>query len=97
MQDCIKIPLSWKSGDPEFYFILFIYSQREGKGGREAEKHLCVVVSHVPPTGDLARNPGMCPDLGWNQRPFGSWADTQPTETTQPGQETQTLKIFSCH
>ena len=26
------------------------------------EKHQCVVVSHAPPTGDMACNPGMCPE-----------------------------------
>ena len=32
------------------------------EGEREGEKHHCVVVSHAPSTGDLAHNPGMCPD-----------------------------------
>ena len=46
-----------------FKKILFIYLFLErGKGGskeggREGEKHQCVVASHVPPTGDLACNP----------------------------------------
>ena len=31
-------------------------------GEREGEKHQCVVASHTPPTGDLAGNPGLCPD-----------------------------------
>ena len=35
-----------------FLKILFIF--REGKGGREEEKHQCVVASCVPHTGDLA-------------------------------------------
>ena len=35
--------------------------------------------------GDLAHNPGMCPDWEWNQRPFGSQASTQSTESHQPG------------
>ena len=34
-----------------FFKILFIYFQTEGKGGREGEKHQCVVASHVPPLG----------------------------------------------
>ena len=38
-------------------FYLFIF--REGKG----EKHQCVAASCMPCTGDLARNPGMCPRL----------------------------------
>ena len=52
-------------------FILFIFKYftylffREGKGERrEGEKNPCVVASCVPPTGDLARNPAMCPRLG---------------------------------
>ena len=32
------------------------------EGEREGEKHPCVVASHTPSTGDLACNPGMCPD-----------------------------------
>ena len=34
------------------------------EGEREGEKHQCVVASHVPPTGDLAYNLGMCPRMG---------------------------------
>ena len=30
---------------------------------KEGKKHQCVVASRVPPSGDLACNPGMCPDL----------------------------------
>ena len=32
------------------------------KREREGEKDHCVVASRVTPTGDLACNPGMCPD-----------------------------------
>ena len=38
-------------------FYVFIFRDR----GKEGEKHQCVVASHVPPTRDLACNPGMCP------------------------------------
>ena len=34
----------------------------------EGQKHLCVVASHVAPTGDPACNPGMCPAWGSNLR-----------------------------
>ena len=44
--------------------ILKIFRERRREGEREGEKHQCVVTSPAPPTGDLARNPGMCPDLG---------------------------------
>ena len=39
----------------------------------------------MPPTGDVAHNPGMCSDWEWNQWPFGSQASTQSTEPHQPG------------
>ena len=35
--------------------------------------------------GDLACNPGMCPDWESNWKPFGSQASTQSTEPHQPG------------
>ena len=41
-----------------------------------------MVASHAPPTGDLAHNPGMCPDWEWN---LALQADTQSAETHQPG------------
>ena len=61
-------------------FYLFIFRERGRKGEREGEKHQCVVVSQVPPTGDLACNPGMCPDWESNQKLFGSQAGTQSIE-----------------
>ena len=66
-------------------FYLFIFRQRGTEGERKGEKHQCVVDFHRPPTGDLAHNPGMCPDWGSNRWPFGSHADTQSTEPHQPG------------
>ena len=64
-----------------FYFIYF---WTEGKGrrkrGREISVYGCL---HTPPTGDLAHNPGMCPDWGSNQWPFGSQAGALFTETHQ--------------
>ena len=49
-------------------FYIFICRQRERVGEREEEKRQCVVVSCVPPTGDLACNPGMRPD--WESNPL---------------------------
>ena len=49
---------------------LFIFRQRGREGEREGEKYQCVVASHIPPTGDLAHKPGMCPDWELNWRPF---------------------------
>ena len=61
-------------------FIYFIFRERGREGKREREKHQCVVVSHMPPTGDLAHNPGTCPDQELNRRAFGLQAGAQPTE-----------------
>ena len=55
------------------------------EGEREGEKHQRVVASCVPPTGDLAFNPGMCPDWETNLQPFGLQVGTQITELHQPG------------
>ena len=57
-----------------------MFRERGREGEREGEKHQCVVVSHMPPTGDPACNPGMCPDWEWNWQPFGSQACAQSTE-----------------
>ena len=71
------------------FFITFRERRREGE--RE-ERNINVreihwsVVSHTPPTGDLAQNPGLCPDWESNQQPFGLQAGAQSTEPHQPGQ-----------
>ena len=70
-------------------FHLFIF--REGKGGKKRGKYQCVVASSVPPSGDLAHNPVMCPDWESNWRPFGSQYSAQPTKPHQPGPN------FSCY
>ena len=68
-------------------FYLFIFRQRGRVGEREGKKHQHVVASHAPPTGDLACNPGICPDWELNQQPFGSQAGAQSTEPHQPRQQ----------
>ena len=65
-------------------FYLFYFRQRGREGEIEGEKHQCMVASHVPPTGDLACNQGMCPDWELNQQHFGLQAGTQSTEPHQP-------------
>ncbi|XP_045044995.1 syntaxin-6 isoform X1 [Desmodus rotundus] len=50
----------------------------------ERGKHQCVVASCTPPTGDLACNPDMCPDLELNLQPFGLQAGAQSTEPHKP-------------
>ena len=45
---------------------MFLLRERGREGEREREKHQCVDAPHVPPTGDLACNPGMRPDWKLN-------------------------------
>ena len=52
-------------------FDLFIL-ERGREGERDRVKHQCVVASRLPPTADLACNPGMYPDWESNQQPFAS-------------------------
>ena len=66
-------------------FYLFVFREKGRDGEREGEKHQCMVASRTPPTGDLARNPGMCSHWESNQQPFGSQASTPYTEPHQPG------------
>ena len=42
------------------------------------EKEQCVVVSHLPPTGDLACKPRTCPDWESNGQHFGSGGSVIP-------------------
>ena len=54
-----------------------------------------LVASHTPPTGDLAHNPGMCPDRESNWRPFSLRDDAQPTEQHQSGPMTFVVPVHS--
>ena len=63
-------------------FYLFIFRERRREGEREGEKYQCVVACHMAPNGDLAHNPGMCPDWGSNQQPFGSQPMLNPLSYT---------------
>ena len=55
-----------------FFIFIYLLLDRVREGERKGEKHQGVVTSHVPSTGDLARNPGMCPNWDSNQQPFDS-------------------------
>ena len=66
-------------------FYLFTFRQKGREGEREGEKHQCVVASYVAPTGDLASNPGKCPDWELNWRPFGSQPPLNPLSHTSQG------------
>ena len=65
-------------------FIYLFLERREWREKERKRKHQCVVASHASPTGDLARNPGMC--RGWesNWQPLGLQACAQSTELHQP-------------
>ena len=82
---CVSLSFDW----PDLYFLKdFIYLFLERGKGREKgrERNISVWLPlAVPPTGDLARNPGVCPDWESNRRPFGLQASTQSTEPHQPG------------
>ena len=64
-------------------FYLFL-ERGEGWRKREGDKHQ-LVFSCSPPNGDLACNPGRCPDRESNQWPSGSQAGVQCTEPHQTG------------
>ena len=71
----------------KIFLRLYLFLEREERREKEREKNIDMklVASHTPPTGDLACNPGMCPDRELNRRPFDLQASTQPTEPHQPG------------
>ena len=48
------------------------------------------------PTGDLTRNPGMCPNQELNWRPFRFWDDTQPAQPHQSVQESDFWLNLMC-
>ena len=79
---------SQSSSSSSFFFfkIYFIFRERGREREREREKHQGVVASQVPSTGDLACNPGMCPDWELNWQPFGLGNNTQTAEQHQSGQ-----------
>ena len=75
-------------------FYLFIFRERGREGERAGEKLQCEVASHMPPTGDLAHNPGMCPDWESNLQPCGSQSSTQSAEPHQPGLKQKFLTLL---
>ena len=71
--------------------FIYLFLQREEGREKERERNIDVreicqlVASRAPPNGDLAHNPGMCPDWESNHQTFGPRAGTQSTEPHQPG------------
>ena len=77
--------LLWRNVKTLCLFFKLIFRERGMEWQRKVDKHQCVVASHVPPRGDLACNPDMCPDWELDWRPFALQACTQSTELHQPG------------
>ena len=82
-----------------FYFfkILLIYFLERGEERekeREREKDQCVRDTSIGclSLGNLACNPGVCPDWESNLQPFGSQVGVHSTEPHQP--ECKFLKIY---
>ena len=74
-------------------FIYLFILERGKRREKEGEKHRCVVVSPMPPTGDLAQNPDMCPVWVSKQLSLSSQAHTQSTESHHPGYNHQSFKV----
>ena len=66
-------------------FCLCIFLERRMEGGRKGEKHQCVIASYVVVPGDLACNPGMCPNWELNWQPFGLQSMLNPLSYTSQG------------
>ena len=69
-----------------FFKIFCLFLERGCRRERniDAWEILGSVASCMPPTGDLAHNPDMCPDQEFNQWPFGLQSGAQSTEPHQP-------------
>ena len=52
----------------------FIFWEKRNEGEIPGEKHQYVVASCMPPTGDLAHNPGLCPECVPNWQSSVHWA-----------------------
>ena len=66
-------------------FIYLVLDKGEGKE-KDMERNINVwlPLAHTP-SGDLAHNPGMCPDRESNGQPFDSQDGAQSTEPHKPG------------
>ena len=69
-------------------FYLFTFRgggrEEEREGNINGQEVHWLVASRSPPTGDLAHNPGLCPDWELNWQPLGSQVSAQSTEPHQP-------------
>ena len=87
---CLKVSNTMKDIIFPFFKRLYLFLETGEERVREKEgeeKHQCAVASLMPPAGDLALNPGMCPDWESNRQLFDSHAGVQSTEPHQLGQK----------
>ena len=80
---CVPLRLDLFSFFKKDFIIIFL---EKGEGNeKERERNIDVGLPCTPPAGDLARNPGLCPDRESNWWLFGLQAGAQSTESQQPG------------
>ena len=65
--------------------VIYSFLKRRERREKEEEKHKCVVASQAPPTGDLARNPGMCPEWASNWQQIFHRLALNPLSHTSQG------------
>ena len=89
--DTLRIPPNSTTSELVFNFIfflkrfyLFIFKEMGREGETEGEKHR-PVASHMPPTSDPARNPGMCPDWESNRDLTVHWPALSSLRHTSQG------------
>ena len=91
LPDSVHFVILWQILGINIYVFIYLFYKdlisflETGEGReKEEEKHRSVA-SLMLLIGDLACNPGMCPDWELNQGPFGSQAGGQSTESHQSG------------
>ena len=67
------------------FFLFQFFLERGEEKDKEGEKHQCVVASHTPPTGNLACNPGTCPDWESTGNPLVPRPALNPLSHTSQG------------
>ena len=80
--DC---PTCWPMIVYSILLFKILYLFLEGKGRRKRKRKMNVWLPHMPPIGNLAHNPGMCPDWKLNRWPLDLQAGAQSTEPHQAG------------
>ena len=64
--------------------VFYLFLERRRKGGRGGETSMCGCLSRTSP-GDLACNPGMCPDWELNSDPLVHRPPLNPLSYTSQG------------